>query len=45
MVNLRFGVRLTGIQNGFRAVRARVARELLLRHPGFAIEAPRRRTS
>ena len=37
-VNLRFGVRLTGIQNGFRALPAQVARELLLRHPGFAID-------
>ena len=43
-VNLRFSVRLSDIQNGFRALRAQVAREMLLQHPGFAIEAPRRRT-
>jgi dolichol-phosphate mannosyltransferase len=37
-VNLCLGARLTDIQNGFRAVRAGVARSLPVRHPGFAFD-------
>jgi radical SAM superfamily enzyme YgiQ (UPF0313 family) len=37
-VNWRFGTRLTDIQNGFRAISARLARQLPLRQAGFCIE-------
>lgn len=37
-VNWRFGTRLTDIQNGFRAISARLARQLPLRQTGFCIE-------
>ena len=37
-VNLCLGVRLTDIQNGFRCIRAGVARSLPIRHLGFAFD-------
>lgn len=37
-INARFGTRLTDVQNGYRAIRADVARELDLSEPGFTIE-------
>ncbi len=38
VVDLRFGVRLTDMQNGYRAIRTAVARDLGLREPRFCIE-------
>ena len=38
LVNRRFRVRLTDIQNGFRAIRTAVAHDLGLRESGFCIE-------
>ena len=38
LVNLRFGADLSDIQNGFRAVDTRIAREIGLREIGFTIE-------
>ncbi|MDO8589605.1 MAG: glycosyltransferase family 2 protein [Armatimonadota bacterium] len=38
LVNAVFGTRLTDMQNGFRAVRTDVARDLGLREDGFCIE-------
>jgi dolichol-phosphate mannosyltransferase len=38
IVDVRFGVRLTDMQNGYRAIRTAVARELRLREPRFCIE-------
>jgi len=38
IVNLRFATHLTDMQNGFRAIRTPVARDLALREPGFCIE-------
>ncbi len=37
-INYRFGIRLTDCQNGFRAIRASVAKNLGLKEDGFAIE-------
>lgn len=37
-INYRFGVRLSDSQNGFRAIRTKVARSLVLRENGTAIE-------
>jgi glycosyltransferase involved in cell wall biosynthesis len=37
-INLRFGASLTDVQNGFRAIRTAVARDLDLREPRFCIE-------
>ncbi len=38
LINLRFRVRLNDVQNGYRAIRASVARQLDLREPAFTIE-------
>ncbi len=38
LVNVRLGTELTDIQNGFRAVRTRVARALRLQERGFGID-------
>ena len=38
IVNLRFNSRLSDIQNGFRALRTDIGRDLGLREPGFTIE-------
>ena len=38
LVNLRFGADLSDIQNGFRAVDTRIARDIGLREIGFTIE-------
>ena len=38
LVNLRFGADLSDIQNGFRAVDTRLARDIGLREDGFTIE-------
>jgi len=37
-INLRFGSDLTDVQNGYRAIRTSVARDLELREPRFCIE-------
>jgi len=38
IVNVRWGGRLSDIQNGFRALRTDIGRRLGLREPGFTIE-------
>ncbi len=38
IVNARFGAQLSDIQNGFRALRTGIGRDLGLREPGFTIE-------
>ena len=38
LINVRFGTRLGDVQNGYRAIRADVARTLDLREPVFTIE-------